>query len=306
MPAISGSTTRYLADLSRTESQIQQAQTEISSGFAIQNPSDSPAQISELLQLEADIGQNEQVQSNLGSVSSELQTADSALQTASQVVDSAVSLGTQGANSTATAQERANIAQQVSGILQTLVSISNTTFNGRYIFSGDQDTQAAYTLDSTQPEGVRQIATGSATRTIVGSTGTTVSVAKTAQEIFDARNPDGSPAAGNVFNAVNSLLTALQNNDQAGISQAVTSLQAASSYLNGQIAFYGAAENNVASASDLAQKFQTQQQSELSQIRDADIPTVAVRLNQQEVQQQASLSVEASILQNKNLFNFLA
>jgi flagellin-like hook-associated protein FlgL len=139
----------------------------------------------------------------------------------------------------------------------------------------------------------------------VDATGTAISVAKTAQQIFDAKNADGSDADGNVFAAVNSLLTALNNNDQAGITTASTALKSADSYLNQQLAFYGEAENRVSAASDLAQKFQTQQQAQLSTLRDADIPSVALQLSQGQVDQQAALSAEANIEQSKNLFSYL-
>jgi flagellar hook-associated protein 3 FlgL len=227
------------------------------------------------------------------------------LQSAVQAVENAVTLAAQGADSTLSASDRANIAQQVAGLQQTLVGISQTTFNGRYIFSGDQDTSPAYQLDSSQPDGVKQLITASSTRVIVDATGTAISVAKTAQEIFDAKNPDGSDADGNVFAAVNSLLTALNNNDQAGITQASSALQTADTYLNQQLAFYGEAEDRISAASDLAQKFQTQQQSQLSNLRDADIPAVALQLSQGQLDQQAALSAEASIEQAKNLFSYL-
>ena len=62
-----------------------------------------------------------------------------------------------GANSTATAASRAILAQQVAGLQQTLVGISNTNYNGRYIFSGDQTPAPAYQLDSSQPDGVQAV-----------------------------------------------------------------------------------------------------------------------------------------------------
>ena len=43
--------------------------------------------------------------------------------------------------------------------------------------------------------------------------GTQIAVAKTAQQIFDARDANGNPTSGSVFAAVNSLATALQNDD---------------------------------------------------------------------------------------------
>ena len=78
-----------------------------------------------------------------------------------------------------------------------------------------------------------------------------------------------------------------------------------STYLNQQLAFYGEAEDRVTTATDLAQKFQTTEQAQLSGLRDANIPAVALQLSQAQLDQQASLSAEARIEQAKNLFSFL-
>ncbi len=238
---ISGATQAYLADLNQTQQQINQASAEVSSGLSVQEPSDNPAAIPSILQTQADIGLNQQIQSNLGSVTDELQTADSALQSAVQAVEQAVTIAAQGVSSTVTAADRANLAQEVAGLQQTLVGISNTTYNGRYIFSGDQDTSPAYQLDSSQPDGVQSLTTASSTRVIVDATGTAITVAKTAQEIFDAQNSDGSDAPGNVFAAINSLLTSLNNptslsssDQQTAIATASSALQSANTYLNQQ------------------------------------------------------------------------
>src|ERR1700729_4120928 len=132
---ISGATQAYLANLLGIQQQINQSSAEVSSGLAVTKPSDDPAAISEILQTQANIAQNQQIQANLNNASNEVQTADSALQSAIQ------------------AAERANLAQQVAGLQQTLVGISQTTYNGSYIFSGDQDTGPAYQLDPSQPDG---------------------------------------------------------------------------------------------------------------------------------------------------------
>jgi flagellar hook-associated protein 3 FlgL len=188
-PNISGSTQQYLANLNRTETQLQQDTAQISSGIAVEQPSDNPEVISEILQTETTLSNNKQIQSNLTNVTAEVNTADSALQTAVQAMQSAISIATEGATSTSTADSRSILAQQVAGIQQTLVGIAQTTVNGRYIFSGDQDTQAPYQLDPSQPEGVLQLVTSPSTRTIQSVDGTSFAVALTAQQIFDARNP---------------------------------------------------------------------------------------------------------------------
>jgi flagellin-like hook-associated protein FlgL len=62
----------------------------------------------------------------------------------------------------------------------------------------------------------------------------------------------------------------------------------------------------VQEASDLATKFQTQQQTELSNLQDTDVATTATQLSQLQTQEQASMSVEANVEQMKNLFSYLA
>ena len=234
-----------------------------------------------------------------------MQTADSALQSAIQAVETASSLASEGASTTITANERTTIAQQVAGLQQTLVGISQTTYNGSYIFSGDQDSGPAYQLDPSQPDGVQQLISAPSTRVIVDTSGTAIAVSLTAQQIFDAKNPDGTDATGNVFAAINSLMTALNNNDTAGITQAAGALQSADSYLNQQLAFYGDAEDRLTASTDLAQKFLTQDQSQLGNLQDANVPQVALELSQAQTEQQAAVSAEAQVEQAKNLFSYL-
>jgi flagellar hook-associated protein 3 FlgL len=305
--SIPGSTQTYLADLNYTQAQMATAQDQISSGYQLQNVSDNPAAVSQIYQYEADIASTQQAQTNLTTASSEVSAADTALQSAVQAVETAISLAAQGANSTNTAQDNANLAEQVSGLQQTLVSLSQTQVNGSYIFSGDQDTQPPYQLDPTQPEGVQNLLPGdTSTRVILDPSGVPIATALTAQQIFDAQDSDGNPAAGNVFNAINSLLTGLQNNDQTAITAAASSLQSADEYLNGQLEFYGETQDRLTAASDLAQKFLTNEQSSLGQVQDANVPAAALTLTQATSEEQAALSVEAKIQQQPNLFSLLA
>ena len=160
-------------------------------------------------------------------------------------------------------------------------------------------------MTPTQPEGVKQLVSAPATQVIVDAGGTSISVSRTAQEIFDAQDANGKPTTANVFATVNALFTALQKNDQTGISEAVISLQSADQYLNDQLAFYGQAETSISNATTLAQQFQTQETSRLSQLRDADVPSVAVQLNQEQVQNQAALSAESTLLQQRDLFSYI-
>jgi flagellar hook-associated protein 3 FlgL len=303
---LSGSAERYLNALNTMQTRLDQAQAEIGSGLRVNQASDDPAAVGSILDTQARIGSMQQTETNLATVKTEADTADGALQSAISALESALSSGAQGASSTATADLRTNLATQVQSVLQTLVSISQTTVNGRYIFSGDQDTKPSYQMDLTQPTGVTQLQAATATRTVLDANGVPIPVDKTAQEIFDARNADGTAASGNVFAAVNALRVALANNDTAGISQAMDDLHTADTYINNQLSFYGNLQNQVQQNTGLAQSYETTGKQNLSQLRDADIPTVAEELTQVQVQQQAALSAQASISHQKNLFDYLA
>jgi len=102
--------------------------------------------------------------------------------------------------------------------------------------------------------GVVQVSTAQATRQIQDSLGSSFVVDRTAQQIFDDQNPPGTPAADNVFVAVNQLRVALEANDTTGLQNAEGALTQAGDYLNQQLGFYGAAQNRVAAATDLSQQ----------------------------------------------------
>src|SRR5208282_5149213 len=116
-------------------------------------------------------------------------------------------------------QTRSALAQQVASIQSELISIANTQVGSTYVFGGDDYLSQPYEADTVNPDvggGVVQLTVTQATRQIQDPLGNTFSVDMTAQQIFDDQNSDGTPAADNVFTAVNQLRVALENNDSAG------------------------------------------------------------------------------------------
>jgi flagellar hook-associated protein 3 FlgL len=296
---------QFLANLQLLQEQMAATQEQISSGSKINQPSDAPNAVGDVLQLESDLGRVNQVASNLNLVSGEVNTAESALQSATQLLDQVSSLASQGSGSTVSAATRSTLSQQVQQALAQLVSTSQTQFNGAYVFGGDQSTSPSYQLDPSSPTGVDRLIATQSTRLIQDASGITFAVSKTAQDIFDHRNPDDSIASDNVFAAVNNLQVALANNDQAGINSAITSIQTAQGYLSQQLAFYGGVQNQVANATDVAQKFQLQDQTAISQQKDTNIADASVSLSQEQNSYQAAIQAE-SLIPKTSLFSFLS
>ena len=305
IPNVTPQAAMFLAGVEQIQNDIAKASQEVSSGLSITVASDNPDQIGKLLQLRANQLHNTQVQANLTLAQTDAQAADNALSSSIQLMDTATSLATQGATATATATSRAALADQVQSILQQMVANSQTNVQGVFIFSGDQSLTPQYTWDATQAYPVVTQQTAASTRLIENPAGGTFQASLTARQIFDDQDPvAGGPANDNVFNALNSLLTALNTNDQAGITNAIPLLEAASVHLNTAQAFYGNLETQIQGANTYASNYDIQLRTEISNVQDADIPSAASRLTAANTQLQAAMEMEGQ-LPHSTLFNYL-
>lgn len=302
--SISPASQIFLAGVDQIQQRISQANQQITSGLKISVASDAPDQIGDLLQLRANEAQDTQIQSNLGLEQTNAQSADNALGSAIQLMDSVTQIAAQGASSLQSADTRTTLGQQVQSLLSQMVNISQTQVQGRFIFSGDDDQNASYQLDLSAPNGVDQLSTAASTRQIQNPQGGTFQASLTAQQIFDDQNPDGSSAPDNVFAALNSLRTALLNNDTAGITAAQSMVQQASTHLNDSQSFYGNVENQIQSATAYTTTYSTQLQTQIGGIEDADVASEATELTEANTQLQAAFEAQAKI-PTTTLFSYM-
>jgi len=220
------------------------------------------------------------------------------------LMQQAISIGTQGASNTTSATQLQQLAPQVQGIEGQIVTLSRTQVNGVYIFSGDQPHSPAYQVDTSSPTGVDRLITTQATQQIQDPTGVTFQASMTAQDLFDNRDSGDNPTPQNVFAALAGLTQALQSGNSSNVETALSTLQTAYNYLNQQQAFYGSVENRVATSLNLANKFQLQDQTQLSNLQDADIPSVTVELTQATTGLNAAMAAEAQ-RPRSTLFDYL-
>jgi flagellar hook-associated protein 3 FlgL len=301
---INASSQIFLAGVDQIQQRLSQANQQITSGLKISVASDAPGQIGELLQLRANEAQNTQMQSNLGLELTNAQSADNSLSSAIQLMDSVTQIAAQGSSSLQSADSRTTLGNQVQALLSQMVDISQTQVQGRYIFSGDDDRNPSYQLDLSAPNGVDQLSNAASTRMIQDPEGGTFQASMTAQQIFDDQNSDGSAAPDNVFAALNSLRTALLNNDSAGITAAQSLVKQASTHLNDAQSFYGNVESQIQNATSYATTYSTQLQTQIGGIEDADVVSASLELNEGNTQLQAAFEAQAKI-PTTSLFSYL-
>jgi flagellar hook-associated protein 3 FlgL len=321
LPSITPSDQQFLSNMKQIGDQITQAVDQLSSGRRINQPSDEPDQISPLLSVCASLQQTLQIETNLGQASTEASTADTALSDSVQLFDQLVTAGTQGATGTQDPAQRQALGTQVESYLEQLISFAGTQINGRYIFSGDNDTVAPYTLvqpdpnaDGTVPAPIVSDYSGSAsTRQIMHPNGSLFPVAQTAQQIFDNPNASAFQAVIDLRDALNDVPTVPQGDpayntqydaQTAQINTALQEVKTAQDQIGQSLASYGVVENRISEATSFASNQETVQREQLSTLQDADPTTAITTLNQAILQQQEALEAKAKI-PTKTLFDYL-
>ncbi|MBV6430914.1 MAG: hypothetical protein IANPNBLG_01035 [Bryobacteraceae bacterium] len=299
---------KFLIDINRLQQRNERAQQQITSGLKLSKVSDGPDDISRLLSARAGLDRVHQVQLNLGRVKVEVDSAENALGNAVSLVERARVLASQGSSGQQDAPARMQIAGELQGILERLVSVASTAVEGRYIFSGDNDQVAPYALDPATPGGVTAYQGSVSTREVADASGLRFSVAQTADNIFDSADPET-----NVFQAVNGMRRALLAVDNPpdppdpsipSIEQAMHNLGAASIYLNQRLAGYGLVQNRVAEAGDTANKLAVSWKQQVSSIQDADLAEAATELTQSGMALEAAFSARAKS-PRRSLFDYL-
>lgn len=294
----------FVNSVDTLQTSLSKVENELSSGLAVTSASDAPDQVSAILQLHANIQQNQQVQNNLNVEKTQAQTADQSLTTAGTMLDQIATLAAEGVGTNQTASTRQQLASQVTSLLKQMVSIANTNVNGQYIFSGDSDQTPTYTFDSNSGTAQRlQVVT--ATKSIQDGSGGAISVNQSANTIFDARDATDAPVAGkNVFTAISNVISALNANDTTKLQTSVNDVQTSSSYLSTQQQFYGNVETQVNSALTNASNLSVQYQSDLSNRQDVDATSAILELQQYTTTLQAAMAAQAKMPQT-TLFDVL-
>jgi flagellar hook-associated protein 3 FlgL len=250
---------------------------------------------SRALQLRADLAANQQYQTNVSDASSWQDATDISLGQIGDLSQRARDLLVQGANDTLGASGRASIATEIDQIIESIKSVGNTQYAGRYLFAGSKTTTAPYT-----PGGADAY---------LGDTATISR--EIGQGVQVPLNVDGKSAIGDGTTA-GSLLATLRkistdlkaNNSSALQSGDLAALDTALDGLTSTRATVGARTNRLDSALSRLQQIEQTTTGLLSTTEDADMAKTLVDFSQQQAVYQAALKSGAQVIQ-LSLMDFL-
>jgi flagellin-like hook-associated protein FlgL len=271
----------------------------------IERASDAPDRVYDVIYRQSQIQHSSQIFKNLARVQAMVDAADASLFQAVGVIEEAIVTGTQALNISLDADSRAALVEEARSHHESLVRLSLTTTEGRFVFGGDQNEQAPYQLNTANGNGVDRLTTSPATKLVLDFDGSRFLAGRTAQEIFDHRQPDDSLAQDNAFAAVHGLRLAIEAGDDAAIAASMEQLHAAHAYVNRQFSFYGSVQNRITESINRVQQAEVRMKSELSAIRDTDVAAAAVRLAEIQTSIEAALRAQGATAGAPNLFDYL-
>jgi len=290
-----------LNDLTRLNSRQQQLQAQAASGLRVQNPGDDPTAMRRVLDLQAESNAVAQYQKNIAQLKDQSTAAYNSMQALKTVSDRAGEIATQ-ADGTASSQDLATYAAEVTQLIQQAAQIMNSKYQGDYLFGGTLSDQAPYVVATDAAGNVTSVTyQGNTTVPQVEIAENTTLSALPVGENTGGTGPQGlitdSRNGADFFNH----LISLQNNLLSGNTAAINStdfpaLQNDEQNIVSQIATTGALQGRMDAATNIAQTRSASLDSLISAQADADIATVAVQLSETQTAYQVALASGAKLM----------
>ena len=287
--------------LGAQRNRLARTQEMAATGLRINRPSDDPTDYRRVLFLKDASTQTGRFLRSIDLARTRLRTTEEALSGAEDVVSRARALAIQAGNGTNTGDDaREALKFQVSHLFDELVSYANVRApGGSYVFSGLASDQPAFSVTG-------DFATGTVPTVTFTGDASAIEV-EIDDGVYIEVTRDGSAAfqgANDAFAALSRLWTAIDDNNGEEVTNALADIESSRDHLTLERTVLGGADRK---ADSFEERLRVQEQnlaSQISFLEDADAFEVYSDLTAQEAGLQASLQVNARLIQ-PTLLNYL-
>lgn len=291
-------------------SMISKLQEQIATGQQISAPSDDPARLAQLLRITKEMNQDDVYEKNIDAGISEISAADGAITSILEVANRARELAIRGANGTQGSEQFYALAREVDSLLGQVVQLGNTSYAGRYIFSGFRTNTPTFSVAGSNVTYNGTPPTSGYQRTVQVAKNTTVAINVNGRDLLGevTATAAGPPAtvtgqAGLIY-SLTKLKLDLENSDIDAVRADIDLITTDQNTLLKNQATLGARLNQLELTKNRIEDWRIVQTKQVSQIQDVDMSEAISTLNLHQTSYQASLGVLSRILQT-SLVNFL-
>jgi flagellar hook-associated protein 3 FlgL len=137
-------TSRVLENIQRASGSMYMVQNALTTGRKFSRVQDDPIAYIKALDLRRELSENRQFQDNLSLSKTTLDLTESTLASINEQLQSARHLALQGSNGAISNDSRGAVADEIEQILDSVIELANSNFDGRYIFSGEKTLNASF------------------------------------------------------------------------------------------------------------------------------------------------------------------
>jgi flagellar hook-associated protein 3 FlgL len=278
---------QMIRNLNHNYNRMSKLEEQLSTGRRINKPSDDPVGITYALRYRSELSMNDQYQRNITEAKSAVEHLDTVLGQINDLITRVKELAIRGISDTSPPEARNSIGQELSGIYDQLVTLSNDQVNGKFIFNGQLTTTAPY-----DPATAGTLDVDSADILLPLAPGVEIATNVSGNQVFGA---SGDP--DNLFMVVKQIRDAMLNNTPDSARNAIPLLDDRLNKFLGIRAEVGARANRIDMLDNRNQIMGDTLNGLLGKTEDADIAETIMNLKMDENVYQASLSTGARIIQ---------
>ena len=292
--------TNLVGSLDQTQLTEQKLTEELSSGVRFHSLSDDPISSGQNVLLLNQIQQDDSFTQSSSLVTGQMQVADSALGSVVSQLTQALSLAISANNGTMNGNNLKSIASQLTGILNEVEALANTSYQGQYVFAGGQTGTVPFSTSNATSPAVTSYSGDGNINYLHTPNGQKIQLNVPGDQIFDGAGANG------VFKTLNNLIADYASGtiNMAQATADTEALNTALNYVSQQRVTIDNSITQLDAAAEAVTNGKTQLMVAQTNLMQADIADVATRLSLTKTQQTALESV-ISQLGSGSLFDRL-
>jgi flagellar hook-associated protein 3 FlgL len=291
-----------LVSLNSVQYSVQQLTEELSSGVSVTSLASNPTAAAQDSMVGSEISVDDTFTQNANTTQGLMQVTDSTLSSVVSEMTSAISVATGGDNGTNNSANDAAVVAELSGIRSSILGLANTSYQGVSIFAGSQASATAFTLDTSSNPATVTYNGDSDVLSITTPSGQSLQTAIPGDQIFGGST---SGSSANVLGVLNNLINDFSTGDTAAAVTNTAALNTSLSQVTAIQAQFDASLQQLQSDNTYTQTQVTQLQQAQADLVAANPAQVATGLSNDEVQQNALMSVMAELEKSNDLFDYL-
>lgn len=296
---------RAVTQMTTQQAKLAQMQTQLASGKEIVQPSDDPDKAGIIQRLNSAYKRQEVYETSLDSVNNRLVAEESALMGTDNILQRLRELAVRASSDTLTAPDRKIIAIEVSTLKDAVVALANTQdITGNYVFSGSMTKTIPFTVDGA---GATLYKGDDRYVEVDVSEQLRLSMNRPGNEVFASvvrQEPGVDPRRVSFFSVIDDFVTALNNNQTAGVQRSLAEVSEMSENLSGSLADVGSRMLVVDSQREMLSDAKLRYKTLLSGVEDLDYAKAVTALSAEMLSLEAAQSSFAKISQ-LSLFNYM-